>query len=148
MRFPSSVGGERAEEVGFIEHDTVELATWYAGAIDLVDVSGDYRWSSVRDLVRDLPIAPGGVTRRAFIPTGSGWTLLLTDGFRTDVAGLPRHSSRVLGCRSIRAVCTADDAMWPARMLTVVMPASGGGGQATDGRDLKRWGSVVVQHLW
>lgn len=63
MRFPSSVGGERAEEVGFIEHDTVELATWYAGAIDLVDVSGDYRWSSVRDLVRDLPIAPGGVTR-------------------------------------------------------------------------------------
>lgn len=121
MRFPSGLGGNITDQVGYFEAPVCSLRDWLLGVLDPAWSASPRGWRNVEDALAALVQSPR-VTRRALIPVG-GWTMMLSNGpLGTDVGVLPSAAARALNCRALRAVSTSDAERYPARILEVFGP--------------------------
>ncbi|MEL6189806.1 MAG: hypothetical protein AAFU79_34725 [Myxococcota bacterium] len=123
MMFPSRVGGQTTQQVGFFACDHREFAKWLTEGFEPGWATLDPRWGSIDDVVETLTPMP--VLNRYACIGLDGWTLLMSNGpMGTDVGVLPSYAARELKCRGIRAVRVDDDESgYPARILEVFGPA-------------------------
>jgi hypothetical protein len=118
---PFPEGGPITHTTGWFELDAASLSSWLRAA---VDGRGPVPagWMCRADAVAALTGPAGApLRRRAVVPVGERWSVLLTDGpTGTDVGLLPSHAARELGVRALRAVCAGDP--HPARVLELFGP--------------------------
>ncbi len=122
MIAPSLLGGKTTEQVGFFHLSAARLASWLANGLVNARVITTSPWSGLDDLLVALAPAPV-VSRYAWVPMAGGWAALFNNSpLGTDVGVLPSLAARELGVCAVKAVCTADDDPYPARILEVFGP--------------------------
>jgi len=119
--FPSTIGGQTTQQVGFFAANADRLAAWHQRSLGDRWQTRTINWRSAEDALAALAPKPVHSTD-AWIPVGE-WALLLNDTpLGTDLGLVPSRAAQALGCRAIRA-CADDEGKFPARILEVYGPS-------------------------